>query len=208
MEPGLRSLTTGPLDVNCYLVWCGSTGRAVVVDPGGDPSLILSAVRKERLEVTMLLATHGHFDHVGGVARLAAELGAPFSLHRDDLPVLHQGELHAAHWGMPYERPPSPETLLRGGEELPIGRLRARVLHTPGHSPGGICLHLPGHVLTGDSLFAGSIGRTDLPGGSFEVLVSSIRKKLLTLPDETLVHPGHGPGSSIAAERAENPFLA
>jgi len=200
-------LLTGPLDVNCYIVGCPHTHKAAVIDPGGHPERILTRLAELSLTPVIIVDTHGHFDHVGGNAGLVAATGAELLLHRDDLEMLRQAKVHADHWSMEFDASPEPDRLLSGGEKLIVGELVLEVIHTPGHSPGGISLYMPGHVFTGDALFDSSIGRTDLPGGDYRTLIDSIRERLLILPDETIVHPGHGPETTIGRERATNPFL-
>jgi len=201
------SLLTGPLDVNCYIVGCPHTHKAAVIDPGGHTERILDHLDALGLIPVIVVDTHGHFDHVGGNAGLVAATGAELLLHRDGLEMLRQAKVHAEHWGMEFESSPMPDRLLHGGEKLAVGQLVLEVIHTPGHSPGGTSLYLPGHVFTGDTLFDSSIGRTDLPGGDYQTLIDSIRERLLTLPDETIVHPGHGPETTIGREKIGNPFV-
>lgn len=203
----LESLPTGPLQVNCYVVACGVTRQAAVIDPGGDVAQILALVKQHDLQVVMVINTHGHFDHIGGNRQLLAATGADLLLHQADLQLLASSADHAAAFGLPAETSPAPQRLLEGGERLQLGELLVDVLHTPGHTPGGICLLINDQVIVGDTLFAGSIGRTDLPGGDHQTLIESIREKLLVLPDETVAHPGHGPSTSIGREKLYNPFL-
>ena len=203
----LESLPTGPLQVNCYVVACGVTRQAAVIDPGGDVAQILALLKQHDLQVVMVINTHGHFDHIGGNRQLLAATGADLLLHQADLQLLASSADHAAAFGLPAETSPAPQRLLEGGERLQLGELLVDVLHTPGHTPGGICLLINDQVIVGDTLFAGSIGRTDLPGGDHQTLIESIREKLLVLPDETVAHPGHGPSTSIGREKLYNPFL-
>ena len=203
----IRRVLTGPLDVNCYIVGCPITSKAIVIDPGGHPERILEALKEMSLTAELVVDSHGHFDHIGGNAGLVERTGTELLIHGEDLPFLREAGVHADFWGMEFTESPEPDRLLKGGEKLGVGELVLEVIHTPGHSPGGISLFIPGHVFTGDALFEGSIGRTDLPGGDYGTLLNSIRERLLTLPDDTVVHPGHGPESTIGREKRENPFL-
>ncbi len=203
----LESLPTGPLQVNCYILGCETTRHAAVIDPGGDVEQILALVKKLNLKVQMVINTHGHFDHIGGNRQLIEATGAELLLHRDDEKLLGLAADHAAAYGLNAEASPQAQRLLEGDEVLPLGELMIRVLHTPGHTPGGVCLLVEDQLIVGDTLFAGSIGRTDLPGGNHQQLIDSIQVKLLPLPDSTGVHPGHGPATTIGREKVYNPFL-
>jgi len=203
----LDSLPTGPLQVNCYIIGCEKTRKAAVVDPGGDVEEILRLLKKHDLQLQMVINTHGHFDHVGGNRQLIEASGAELLIHQADAPLLRQAAAHAANFGLSAEASPAPQRELLGGERIVLGELVIEVLHTPGHSPGGICLVVADQVIVGDTLFAGSIGRTDLPGGDHQTLINSIREQLLVLPDATVAHPGHGPATTIGREKRYNPFL-
>jgi glyoxylase-like metal-dependent hydrolase (beta-lactamase superfamily II) len=203
----IETLAVGPLQVNCFIVACEKTREALVVDPGDEAERILQRVQACGLQLKLIVNTHGHFDHIGGNRLLVEQSGAELLIHQDDLPVLRRAREHASLYGMRVTPSPEPTRLLAGGETLEVGELRFRVLHTPGHSPGGICLLGDGHLFAGDSLFAGSVGRTDLPGGDHDTLIEGIRRQLLVLPEETVVHPGHGPDTTIGREKRENPFL-
>jgi hydroxyacylglutathione hydrolase len=202
-------IVVGHLGVNCFVLGCEQTGIGVVVDPGADGDEILALVTKRGLNIEKIINTHGHFDHVGANKQLKEATGAQLLIHDRDTPYLSRVAEVATMYGLRADNSPAPDRLLTDGEELTFGSCRMIVLHTPGHTPGGCCLYFPeeGKVITGDTLFAESVGRTDLPGGSSETLINSIRTKLLPLPDETTVYPGHGPESSIGHEKKHNPYL-
>lgn len=204
----LRSLTVGPMASNCYILGCEATGEGLVIDPGDKPGEVLDAVAEEGIAVKEIVATHGHFDHIGYAKEVQDALGGiPFAIHQDDL-FLVEGLVEAAGlFGAKVEHPPEVSRFLKEGDRISFGEESLDVLHTPGHSPGGITLLRRGIAIVGDCLFAGSIGRTDLPGGAYDLLIASIRDKLLTLDDSTEVYPGHGPTTTIREERNHNPFL-
>lgn len=203
----LESVVVGPLMVNCYVLGCESSREGVVVDPGDDTDRILEAVSRHGLKVVAVINTHGHFDHTGGNQRIVTETGAGLLIHELDVPMLARAVDTAAMFGLTAENSPPPSRFLTEGEFVAFGEYRLRVLHTPGHTLGGCSLHLEGMVFTGDTLFADSVGRTDFPGGSSVALGKSIREKLLILPDDTIVYPGHGPSTTIGRERSHNPYL-
>ena len=202
----IRPLPVGPLQANCYIAGCEQTRQAAVIDPGGDSDRILMALAKEGFKVAAVINTHGHFDHVGANKALKSATGAPLMIHRQDAPMLVHLAASAASWGMRAENSPQPDRLLEDGDSIAIGDISLQVLHTPGHTPGGISLYTPGTVFVGDTLFAGSIGRTDFPGGDFDTLIDAIRTKLFTLPDETVVYAGHMQQTTIGYEKKYNPF--
>ncbi len=203
----IEVLPVGPLQVNCYLLMCDETGKGIVVDPGDEGARILDAVSARGCELVAVINTHGHFDHIGANAYIIEQTGVELMMHAADVPLLAQAASHANIYGLSVVPSPAPTRLLAEGDEVSVGELRLKVIHLPGHSPGGICLHVGDDLFVGDGLFAGSIGRTDLPGGSHDELISGIRRKLLTLADETVVHPGHGPETTIGREKLHNPFL-
>lgn len=205
-----ETVVVGPLMVNCYVLGCEKSREGVVVDPGDDTDRILADVSRHSLKIIAVINTHGHFDHIGGNRRILEETDAGLLIHELDAPMLARAIDTAARFGLTAENSPAPSGFLLEGESVAFGEYRLRVLHTPGHTLGGCSLYLEseGLVITGDTLFADSVGRTDFPGGSSVALGKSIREKLLTLPDETVVYPGHGPSTTIGRERRHNPYLA
>lgn len=205
----IMQLSLGPLQTNCYIVACTATHQAAVIDPPWDGAAIALEVEKQGWTVSHILLTHTHFDHVGGLVELKKRTGVDVYAHPDAVPMLARAADSAQMWGIAVETPAPPDRLLQAGDVIEVGELRAGVLFTPGHAPGHVCFHLPEHgvLFDGDVLFQGSIGRTDLPGGDFDLLMRSIREKLMTLPDETIVLSGHGPATTIGQERRTNPFL-
>ena len=203
----LDTLPTGPLEVNCYIIGCEKTRKAAVIDPGGNAPEILERLQTHQLDLVMIINTHGHFDHIGGNRELLEATTAELLIHQDDRQLLDHAKEHAAAYGLQTEASPPPTRELVGGETLSVGELSLQVIHTPGHSPGGICLYVEDCLLVGDTLFAGSIGRTDLPGGDHQLLINGIKEKLLPLPETTRVCPGHGPMTTIGEEKQYNPFL-
>ncbi len=202
-------LTVGELAVNCYIIWDSVTKEAFVIDPGGDAADILDAVRREGLKVRYIVNTHGHFDHVGADGEVKAATGAPLAVHRKDSVLLSEAHEHGVIFGVRTNAQPAPDVYLEEGGVITAGKVTLRIIHTPGHTPGGVCLYEKemGLLFTGDTLFAGSIGRTDFPGGSYEDLIGAVKKKLLHLGDSVRVLPGHGPESTIGEEKETNPFL-
>jgi len=207
-KPVIRRIISGPLEVNCYIIGCSYSHDAIIIDPGGNGAQIVETLKDLDLNPVALVNTHGHFDHIGGNAYLMSHMASlRLYLHSGDIQFFKNAGEHADYWNISFEDSPDPTDLLDGGEEIKLGQLNLKILHTPGHSPGGISIYLPGLVFTGDALFRGSIGRTDLPGGDNALLISSIKEKLFVLPGNTIVYPGHGPETSIAREKESNPFL-
>lgn len=191
---------------NCFIVGCEKTREAAVIDPGDEPDKILLALAGLKLKVKYIINTHGHFDHVGGNKKMKEVTGADLLIHSNDAPMLSYLSKSASAWGLNAEDSPPPDLMVKDGDEIKFGEITLKVIHTPGHSPGGISLYSDGIVFVGDTLFAGSIGRTDFPGGDFETLIASIRKKLFVLGDDVRVLAGHGPETTIGAEKKYNPF--
>jgi hydroxyacylglutathione hydrolase len=210
----LEVFAVGPIQANCVLLGDRSAGELVVIDPGEEAERIVDRIRASDLKPTAILHTHGHLDHVGGTANLARLLGGklPIGLHPEEIEIYRHAPLQAKMFGLEVEAPPNPDLMLRHGDSVSVGSLELGVRHTPGHSPGGVCFiaspNNPSLAVVGDVLFAGSIGRTDLVGGSFPILERSIRDQLYTLPDDTRVVCGHGPDTTIGQERAGNPFVS
>jgi glyoxylase-like metal-dependent hydrolase (beta-lactamase superfamily II) len=203
----VHAFVTGPLETNTYLVGDRATGEAIVIDPGGEPDEILAFLAKERLRCRQIVNTHGHFDHVSGNRALRAATGASLLIHEGDAPMLGQASSTARFFMLHAENSPAADVYLSDQEELRVGKTLLRVVHTPGHSPGSVTLVAPGMAFCGDLVFHGSVGRTDLPGGSEKVLLASIRKHIVTLPDDTVLHPGHGPETTVGLEKRQNPFF-
>lgn len=203
----VESLVVGPIQANCFLVGDETTREAVAIDPGDEVQRILAVINKHGWALQCILNTHGHFDHVGGNKALREATGAPILIHSGDAPMLAHLADSAAVWGMRVDNSPDPDRLLEDGDRVSFGGITLEVIHTPGHSPGGISLFTPGHLFVGDTLFAGSIGRTDFPGGDYGTLIQAVRTRLFGLGDEVRVYPGHGPATSIGQERRFNPFF-
>jgi hydroxyacylglutathione hydrolase len=202
-------LPVGPLQCNCSVIGDETTREAMVIDPGDNIDDILALVTKHQLQVKQIIITHAHIDHVGGAMKLRARTGAPILLNQNDYALLQMLDVQATWLGMASPGKVEIDQTLGQDDTLKAGELTASVIHTPGHTEGSICLYFPREkkLIAGDTLFAGSIGRTDLPGGSFKKIVESLKEKLLALPDDTMVVPGHGPATTIGQERESNPFL-
>ncbi|HEV2960715.1 MAG TPA: MBL fold metallo-hydrolase [Candidatus Angelobacter sp.] len=199
----------GPLQCNCSVIGDDQTHEAMVIDPGDQVEEILNILREHSLKLTQIVVTHAHIDHVGGAMKLKAATGASILMNQDDHALLKLLDVQATWVGMQSPGPVQVDDAVGNGRVLKIGNVSANVIHTPGHTEGSICLYFPKEktLIAGDTLFAGSIGRTDLPGGSFEKIINSIHSRLMALPDETHVIPGHGPATTIGTERETNPFL-
>jgi glyoxylase-like metal-dependent hydrolase (beta-lactamase superfamily II) len=202
-------LPVGPLQCNCSIIGDENSLEAMVIDPGDDIADVLAIIKKHNLKVKQIVITHAHIDHVGGAMKLRAATGAPILLNQNDYALLKMLDLQADWIGMESPGKVEIDHSLTEQDTVQSGSLVANVMHTPGHTEGSICLYFPAQkkLIAGDTLFSGSIGRTDLPGGSFEKIMRSLRDKVLALPDETVVVPGHGALTNIGAERESNPFL-
>ena len=201
----IKKLVVGALENNCFIIADEQSKECFVVDPGDEPDRILDVVRENHFKVTYVICTHAHFDHVAAVSEIKKETGAKLLIHADDLPIYRNTKEQAIAWGFDADDQPEPDGFVSEGDSLMVGGLRFEVLHTPGHSPGGICLYGHGILVTGDTLFAGSVGRTDLVGGDTAALRKSF-KRLMSLPADVKVLPGHGPESTIGREKLDNFF--
>ena len=199
----------GPLQCNCSVIGDDATRQGMVIDPGDDIDDILALIRKHNLQIKQIVITHAHIDHVGGAMKLRAATGAPILLNQNDYALLRMLDAQAAWIGVPTPGKVEIDQSVGNSDKIEAGPLSATVLHTPGHTEGSVCLYFPAQkrLIAGDTLFAGSIGRTDLPGGSFDKIIRSLHDTLLSLPDDTVVIPGHGPLTTIGDERESNPFL-
>jgi hydroxyacylglutathione hydrolase len=204
-----KILPVGPLRCNCSIIGDDTTREAMVIDPGDDIDDIVAIINEHKLQVKQIVITHAHIDHVGGAMKLRAKTGAPILLNQNDYALLKMLDVQASWLGMKSPGAVEVEASLAHDDTLRAGKLTASVLHTPGHTEGSVCLYFPAEkmLIAGDTPLARSIGRTDLPGGSFEKIIRSLHDRVLTLPDETTVIPGHGPATTIGDEREENPFL-
>ena len=205
----IKSMALGPIMANCYVLGCENTHEAVVIDPGEEAPRILDTLAEAGLKLKTILNTHGHFDHVGANRELKEAVpDAQLMIHGDDAPLLDQLANSARMFGMQAENSPAPDRLLKDKDVIPFGDLSLDVVHVPGHSPGGVAFISPEGVFVGDTLFAGSIGRSDLPGGNFDTLISSIQNRLFVLDEALNVYPGHMGPTTIGQEKKFNPFAA
>ena len=202
----IEKVVVGPFATNCYIVGDESTREGIIIDPGDEAKKILKRVHELGLDIKLILLTHGHIDHAGALKEVKEATNAEVAVHTDDA-NFDRYQSAGLVLGLSYPNPPAPDRLLKDGDILDIAGMHFKVLHTPGHSVGGICLLRDGVVFSGDTLFNCSIGRSDLPGGNHSQLLESIRSKLLVLDEDTTVYPGHGEDTTIAAERKGNPFL-
>ena len=202
----LKQLVVGPLATNCYIVGSESNKEGMIIDPGDEAEVILRSAKDLGLKIRSIVLTHGHIDHIGALKEVKEATGAEVAIHTDEAKSLQEQSLSTL-LGLSYPTPLPPDRLLKDGDSMDIGDLHFLVLHTPGHSPGCICLLGQGVVFSGDTLFNYGIGRADLPGSNYSQLMNSIHTRLMTLPDDTAVYPGHGPDTTIGTERRESPFL-
>ena len=208
----IEQMQVGFMAVFCYIVWCPMTKEAIVIDPAGDEDKIVRRLKDKGLHLKYIVNTHGHGDHTCGNAGMKKLTGAKIVMHKldDQLYNSPEGQAISQQWG--FEPSPPVDVLIEDGDKIVFGNVSLEVMHTPGHSPGGVCLYTPGHVFTGDTLFVGAIGRTDLPGASMPDFMQAIKERLLTLPGDTVVWPGHdygsSPSSTIEIEKKTNPWLS
>jgi len=200
-------VVVGALETNCYLVYCEETRACAVIDPGADPEKIISTIADLELKPAIVLNTHGHVDHIGGNNDIVRKYAVPLAMHAADTGMLQVSDYIELSLLLGARNSPPPDRFLAEGEEVVFGRVSLRVIHIPGHTPGSIGFVAGGVLFSGDTLFCGGVGRTDLPGGSWKDLERSIRERILTLPEETIVLPGHGPWTTVEQERSSNPFL-
>jgi len=203
----LEHLMVGPLQSNCFIVGDEVSGEAIIIDPGGDGDMILNTVNRKPWKVTAILNTHAHFDHIAANAVVKNGTGAPLIAPRGDSLFMAQAHIAARMYGMEVDASPEPDRLLDDGDSIDLGDEKIKMILTPGHTPGGATFVTSIGIFPGDSLFAGSIGRTDLPGGDYETLINSIKTRILVLDDDTPVYPGHGPATTVGRERTHNQFL-
>lgn len=207
-ETIVRGIVVGMFQENCWVIGNRRTGEAVCVDPGDEPDEILAMARDMGVRIKYIANSHAHIDHILGVREVQAQTGATFLLHPADLPIARgSAELAKRLIGAEIEPPPDPDAYLADGDEIEVEGLKLKVLHTPGHTPGSVCFYANGVLFAGDTLFAGSIGRTDLPGGDYDQEMASIVERLLVLPDDTIVLPGHMQQTTIGQERQRNPYI-
>ena len=204
----MRSFELGMFSTNCYIIADADSRDALIIDPGEEADTLIEAVRSDDINVLGIVNTHGHADHIAANGAVKGEFRCPIIVHTLDSKYLLDSDLNlSAFIGSHAPLSPPADKLVDDGDEIAIGDLAFKVIHTPGHTPGGICLYMDGILFSGDTLFAGSIGRADFPGGSHQQLVESIQSKLMILPNDTIVYPGHGPRTTIGSERLGNPFL-
>jgi len=203
----LERIIVGPLEVNCYLIGCSQGGEIAIVDPGADPREIIDRINSQQYKPLYIINTHCHIDHTGANAEVKTRYDIPILIHRDDAPFLTEPQDTSLQAILSAKPSPPADSLLTEGDLINIGSLTLEVIHTPGHSPGGICLKFAEGILTGDTLFYRGIGRADLPGGSYPQLIESVKNKLFALEKSLPIYPGHGPFSSIGEEMGDNPFF-
>ncbi len=203
----IKDVVVGPLEVNCYILGCEDTREAAIIDPGDNADEIIKIIEKEDLKPKFIINTHAHFDHVGGVKTIQDHYKIDFLLHKDDLFLIENLDAQATSFGLGNIPKPNVNKFLKDGDKISLRQKVVEVIHTPGHTPGGVCYYVDNVIFVGDTMFAGSIGRTDFPGSSYEMLIKSIKEKLFPLDDNIIVYTGHGPATTIGNEKRHNPFL-
>jgi len=203
----INRLVVGYLSANCWIVGSEAAGEGMVIDPGGNAEVIQKAITDSGLDIKIIVLTHGHSDHIAALYEIQDMTGAEVAIHIEDADFLEGRGSYSSQFGISYKTPPPPDRLLREGDIIEIGTLSFSVVHTPGHTPGSICLLTDGNVFTGDTLFRRGIGTTLMPGSSRPQLIDSIHTRLMVLPDDTIVYPGHGRETTIGAERRDNPYV-
>ena len=201
------TVPAGIYAANCYIVYSENTKKGIVIDPGGDVDDIMKKIEELDLDIEYIVLTHGHGDHIGGVLELKSFIDVPVAIHKEDEYMLNNGDSNLSSLMAMGTIELNADILLEEGDEISFGDLNAKVIHTPGHTPGGISIKIEDNIFTGDTLFAGSIGRTDFPGGSYEEIISSIKNKIIIYSDDVILYPGHGPATNVKLEKANNPFL-
>ncbi len=203
----IKRIPAGIYAANCYIIYSEDRKEGIVIDPGGDVDEILASIEEDELKIKYIILTHGHADHIGGIVSLKKALSVPVMIHEDDREMLIDGNKNLSTMMAMGTIEVEPDMLLKDGDIIEFGEDKGEIIHTPGHTRGGICIKVGDNIITGDTLFAGSIGRTDLLGGDYETIIKSIKDKLMIYPDEVKVFPGHGTPSTIGKERVSNPFL-
>jgi len=203
----IKRFMVGPIETNCYVVTCPETRETVVIDPGGYDAPLAEYIEDQKLPVKYIINTHSHFDHTGGNRKIKEATGAPLLIHKTEAGALSRTSALGLMFGMRIDKSPPADQFIAEGDEITFGTITLKVTETPGHSPGSVTLYTDKVAFVGDALFAGSIGRTDLPGGSYNTLIQSITEKILPLGDDTIVCSGHGPETTVGQEKLYNPFL-